>query len=228
LKKLVSLVIVLFALLIVESGVIVAVYPRPGNPTNRVVEFSRTSQETLTVPYDKFNWPIANNSDYSLKTNYDGSWIVSILSQLVTSSTSHDLQTEAQIALGPEAPSERALTPTIIVQERADGLLRVEYFAQNWPNSYGLLLYNSTSPGWLETRNVTLKFVSFGPAAAVNPQLAPRPNGNLTLMIGNKVVVDSYPIGWASLSSVYVYGLQGSTFRSGSVEMTFYGIKPKS
>ena len=205
-----------------------AVYPRSGNPANRVVEYSRTSQETLTVPYDKFNSPITNNTDYSLKSDYGGSWIVSIYSQLVASSANRDLQPEAQIALGPEAPSERALTPTIIVQERADGLLRVEYFAQNWPNSYGLLLYNSSSPGWLESRNVTLKFVSFGPAAAVNPQLAPRPNGNLTLMIGNKVYLDNYPIGWATLSSLYAYGLQGPSFQSGSIEMTFYGIKQKS
>ncbi len=73
-----------------------------------------------------------------------------------------------------------------------------------------------------------MKFVSFGPAVPVNPQLAPRPNGNLTLMIGNKVYLDNYPIAWANLSSLYAYGLQGSTFQSGLVQVTLYDIKPKS
>jgi hypothetical protein len=227
LKKLGWLVIVLLALLIVESSFIVLTYPKPGKPTNKIMEYSRTDKLTVIAPYYRFNSPIANNTEYSLKTGYNGSWIVNMYSQLVPSSRSN-LQTEAQMALAPENPKESISIPTIIVQERADGLLRVEYFAQNWPNSYGLLLYNSSSPGWLESRNVTLKFVTFGPPVPINPQLAPRPNGNLTLVIGDKVYLANYPIAWASLSSLYVYGLSGSTFESGSIQMTFYGIEPKS
>ncbi len=226
-NKLLPLVIVLSILVVLESGVIVADYPRAGNSANQAAtRYSRVAGETVTVPYDEFNVPLANYTDYKLKNSYDGSWVVDIYSLLVFSSSNH-LQTEAQIVLSPEAPSERAITPTIIVQERADGLLRVEYFAQNWPNSFGLLLYNSSSPGWLDSRNVTLKFVSFGPAAPVDPQLAPRPNGNLTVIAGNDVYVDNYPIAWANLSSLYAYGLQGSTFQSGSVQVTFYHMKPK-
>jgi hypothetical protein len=110
---------------------------------------------------------------------------------------------------------------------RGDGLLRIEYFAQNWNNSYGLVLCNSTSPTWVGGQNVTLRFLSFGPPAAVNPQLAPRPNGNITILVGDTVVLADYPIAWASLSSLYIYGLHGSAFTGGTVSIRVANVEVK-
>jgi hypothetical protein len=125
----------------------------------------------------------------------------------------------AEVALAPESTSESHSIPTIIIQERVDGLLRVEYFAQNWPNTYGLLLYNSSSPGWKGGKTVTLLFHSQGPPTQVDPQLAPRPNGSLDILVGSTTVVPSYPIAWANLSDLYLYGYPGSSFTSGAVQI---------
>ena len=109
---------------------------------------------------------------------------------------------------------------------RGDNLLRIEYYAQDWENSYGFVLYNSTSPGWMNEENITLTFVSFGPPVPVNPQIAPRPNGNLTIAIGNSVVVSNYMISWANLASFYVYGLLGSEFTAGTITLTTTELEP--
>jgi len=132
--------------------------------------------------------------------------------------------TEAQVALAPAYPVEALSIPTLIVQVRADGLIRIEYFAQNWPNTYGLILYNSTSINWEGGANITLLFTSFGPPSDINPALAPRPNGNLTILIGGNVAVFKYPISWASLGELYFYGLRGSTFSGGSLTVTVQGL----
>jgi hypothetical protein len=132
--------------------------------------------------------------------------------------------TEAEVALAPTYSNENRSIPTIIVQERADGLVRVEYFAQNWPNSYGLLLYNSSAPGWMEGRSVTLLFRSFGPPSAVDPQLAPRPNGNVNIVVGGVTVLSEYPVAWANLSDLYLYGYPGSSFTGGSIQISLYQI----
>ncbi len=128
------------------------------------------------------------------------------------------------MTFAPESTSESHSIPTIIVQERADGLLRVEYFAQSWPNTYGLLLYNSSSPGWTRGTNVTIIFRSFGPPSAVDPQLAPRSNGNLDILVGGVAVLSAYPIAWANLSDLYLYGYPGSSFTGGAVQITFYEV----
>jgi len=59
----------------------------------------------------------------------------------------------------------------------------------------------------------------------VNPQIAPYPNGNLTITIGNTVVISNYPIAWAGLSDFYVYGLRGSAFEAGEVTITVYEVR---
>jgi len=135
-------------------------------------------------------------------------------------------KSEAQIAIAPEYPTENLSIPTIIVQMRGDDLLRIEYYAQDWENSYGFVLYNSTSPGWMNQQNITLTFVSFAPPVPVNPQIAPRPNGNLTIAIGSTVVVSNYMISWANLASYYVYGLLGSEFTAGTVTITTTELEP--
>jgi hypothetical protein len=216
----------LIVALVVESGVIVALYnqPRPSGSPEPVRSYAL--QKTFTVPYSVFNQPISNDTEYRLDQSIDGSWVVNIQSQ-VTPAPSNPSRTEAQIAFAPEYPSENLSIPTIIVQERADGLLRIEYYAQDWEHTYGLVLYNSTSPSWRDG-NITIEFVSYGPPVPVNPQLAPYPNGNLTITLGNTVVLRNYPIAWAGLSSLYVYGLNGSNFTGGSVTITVYEARQGS
>jgi hypothetical protein len=171
--------------------------------------------ETYSFGFATFNHPVTNNTEWGLRYSYNGSWIITIRSSLVASSL--DDKSEAELAFAPSYPEESKAIPTLIIQERADGLLRVEYFAQSWPNTYGLVLYNSTSPGWTGNASITLKFLDFGEPSAINPEIAPRANGNLTVSIGHTVVVSRYPIAWASLADVYLYGIRGSSFADGTL-----------
>jgi len=74
----------------------------------------------------------------------------------------------------------------------------------------------------MKWQNITLKFSSYGPPVPVNPQIAPYPNGNLTILVGNTVVLSNYPIAWANLSSFYIYGLKGSSFTAATVYIMIY------
>src|SRR5712692_8732657 len=134
--------------------------------------------------------PVSNNTEQQLNPTYGRSWEINIQSSLVTPSKGRD--TEAEMAFAPSYPSESGSIPTIIVQERGDGLLRIEYFAQSWANTYGLVLYNSTSPNWMGGENLALRFEAFGPPSEVNPQLAPRPNGNMTITVGSLTVLATF------------------------------------
>ncbi len=211
-----TLVVLLLVVVLAESAYLVFPLAGGGNRPSRLHVVG--VPQTLTFGYTVFNQPIANDTDSPLGRQYSGSWQLNIRNSLAYSSAS--VFTQAQVALAPVYPNESLSIPAIIVQERSDGLIRVEYFAQNWPHTYGLLLYNSTSPGWEADRNVTLRFVSFGPPSEVNPEIAPRPNGNLTIMIGSQVVVADYMIAWAPLGELYLYGLQGSSFTGGSLSVT--------
>jgi hypothetical protein len=226
-NKLKLVIGILAIALVIESAVVVALYvglsPTPTPITHSVYVVKRS----IAIPFQQFNQPISNDTEYKLEESIDRSWAITIQSQLVPSSEKR-IGSEAQIAIAPEYPSENLSIPTLIVQERGDGLLRIEYFAQNWPNTYGLVLYNSTSPTWQGGHNVTLKFTSYGPPAPVNPQIAPHPNGNLTILVGNIVVVSDYPIAWANLSSLYIYGLRGSSFTAGTMYITIYQVEQRS
>jgi hypothetical protein len=225
LKLLNVVVVILIVVLVVQSSVIVILYEQLGERRTTKTEYGLGIKQSFLAPYGDFNQPISNDTEFRLKPGYNSSWVMTISSWLTASSS--DRVSEAQAAIAPKYSSENLSIPTIIVQERADGLLRVEYFAQNWPNTYGLVLYNSTNPGWRLGENVTLRFIRFGPPSQVNPQLAPRPNGNLTISIGNAVVLSDYPLAWANLGDVYIYGYPGSSFHSGSISLTFYGLEPK-
>ncbi len=208
------LVALLFVTVIIESSLLVLPLVEEGGhrslrPTGPI--------QTLTFGYSIFNQPISNDTDTKLDQKYSGSWQMVIRSGLTFSSATP--LTEAQVALAPEYPNESLSIPAIIVQERSDGLVRIEYFAQNWPHTFGLLLYNSTNPGWADT-NLTLSLDSFGQPSPVNPQIAPMQSGNLTVMLGSKVVVNDYPIAWASLGELYLYGLSGSRFTGGSLSVS--------
>jgi len=168
--------LVLIVIIMVESTFLAQPYlPR------HEVTFVRSRPQSLSFPFTIFNQPISNNTEKELDLTYSRSWEVSLQSSLVTSS--NRVESEAEIAFAPSYPTESGSIPTIIVQERGDGLLRIEYFAQSWPNTYGLVLYNSTTPSWTGGANVVLRFKEFGPPSAVNPQLAPRPNGNITITV---------------------------------------------
>jgi len=209
----------LVVIVVIETAFIANLYLKP---SSRLAQsdngFVAVGQQSFTVPYSQFNERIANETEYKLPEELNGSWKVTIQSNLQLAAKDQ-MSSEAEIAFAPEYPIENRSIPTIFVQERGDGLVRVEYFAQNWPKSFGLLLYNSTSPSWLDSQNVTLTFIQYGPPSPINPQLAPRPNGNLTITIGNTVVLSDYPIAWASLSSFYVYGIPGSSFTEGNISL---------
>lgn len=210
--------LLLVGIIIIESTILAQPYlPRPA------VTYAKSRPQSVSFPFTLFNQPISNNTEQELNPAYSRSWEINIQSSLVSSANSRD---EAELAFAPSYPSESGSIPTLIVQERGDGLLRIEYFAQAWANTYGLVLYNSTEPNWLGGPDVALRFEAFGPPSAVNPQLAPRPNGNMTISIGGATVLADYPIAWANLSDVYVYGIRGSSFAAGLIQISIYQLLP--
>jgi hypothetical protein len=211
---------ILVAVIIVESTILAL--PYVSNFHSYRVAYTRSYSQSVSFPFSVFNQPISNDTEHALNPTLQRSWEVDIQSSLAPSSQS--VITEAEIAFAPANPVEYRSIPTIIVQERADGLLRVEYFAQNWPNTSGLLLYNNSAPGWTGGKDVSILFRSSGPPSEVNPQLAPRPNGNVDITVGGVTVLSSYPIAWANLSDLYLFGYPGSSFKSGSLQISFYEI----
>jgi hypothetical protein len=212
------ILLLLVGVIVIESTVLA----QPFLPRHQVT-YAKSRPQSLSFPFTLFNQPISNNTEQELDPAYSRSWEINIQSSLVTSAKRDD---EAQMALAPSYPRESGSIPTIIVQERGDGLLRIEYFAQSWANTYGLVLYNSTVPSWMGRANVALRFEVFGPPSEVNPQLAPRPNGNLTISVGSITVLMDYPIAWANLADVYVYGIRGSSFTAGAIQIGIYELSP--
>src|SRR5260370_35450081 len=193
-------------------------FPRPN------VTYVKSRPQSVSFPFTLFNQPVSNNTEQELNPTYIRSWEINIQSSLVTPSNGSD--TEAEMAFAPSYPSESGSIPTIIVQERGDGLLRIEYFSQSWANNYGVVLYHSTSPNWIGGENLALRFEAFGPPSEVNPQLAPRPNGNMTITVGSLTVLATFPIAWANLSDLYVYGIRGSSFTAGTIQISIYQLSP--
>jgi hypothetical protein len=213
------ILLLLVGTIMIESTILA----QPYFPKHEVA-YVKSRPQSVSFPFTLFNQPISNNTEQELNPAYSRSWEINIQSSLVTSSNRSN--TEAEMAFAPSYVSESGSIPTIIVQQRGDGLLRIEYFAQSWANTYGLVLYNSTSPNWIEGANVALRFEAFGPPSAVNPQLAPRPNGNMTISVGGVTVLKDYPIAWANLSDVYVYGIRGSSFMAGAIQISIYELSP--
>lgn len=211
------ILLLLVGIIIIESTILAQPYfPKP------TVTYTKGRPQSVSFPFTLFNQPISNNTEQELNPAYSRSWEINIQSSLISSTDRGD---EAELAFAPSYPSESGSLPTLIVQERGDGLLRIEYFAQAWANTYGLVLYNSTAPNWTGGgANVALRFEAFGPPSAVNPQLAPRPNGNVTISVGGSVALTDYPIAWANLSDVYVYGIRGSSFMAGAIQISIYEL----
>jgi hypothetical protein len=217
----VKLVLVaLVAVIMVESTLLALPY-LSHFPSYRAAT-ARTYSQSVSFPFSVFNQPISNDTEHALNPALPLSWEIDIQSSLVPSSKSG--VTEAEMAFAPAYPVEYKSIPTIIVQERADGVLRVEYFAQNWPNTSGLLLYDSNTPGWEGGNSISILFQSSGPPSEVNPQLAPRPNGSVDITVGGMTVLSSYPIAWANLSELYLFGYPGSSFTRGMVQLSFYEL----
>lgn len=214
LNRSVIAIVLLLIIVAIESTVLAFRMVTP----HQTINFISGKETLFRVPFDQFNQPQSNDTEYSLNSSINGSWRITIQSNLEAPSVNPQ-KSEAQVAIAPAYALENQSIPTIIVQMRGDDLLRIEYFAQDWKNSYGFVLYNSTSPGWIGEQNITLTFVNFAPPVPVNPQIAPRPNGNLTIAIGNMIVLSNYMISWANLASFYVYGLNGSTFTAGTVTL---------
>jgi len=212
-RSMIAIALLLIIVAIESSALAFRMAPQPA------IRFVSGHETVFRVPFDQFNQPISNDTEYSLDSSINGSWRITIQGEMEPPSLNPQ-KSEAQVAISPAYPLENLSIPTIIVQMRGDNLLRIEYFAQDWENSYGFILYNSTSPGWIGKQNITLTFVSFAPPVPVNPQIAPRPNGNLTIAIGNTIVLSNYMISWANLASFYVYGLLGSRFTAGTVTLT--------
>jgi hypothetical protein len=213
------ILLLLIGTIMVESTLLAQPYfPR------REATYAKGRPQSLSFPFTVFNQPISDNTEQELDPTYSGSWEINIQSSLATSGNRG--ATEAEMAFAPAYPTESGSIPTIIVQERGDGLLRIEYFAQSWANTYGLVLYNYTAPNWMGGASVALRFKSFGPPSQVNPQLAPRPNGNVTISVSGTTVLTDYPIAWANLSDVYVYGIRGSSFIAGTIRMSIYELSP--
>ena len=212
------ILLLLVGIIMIESTILA----QPYLPKHEIT-YVRSRPQSISFPFTIFNQPISNNTEQELSLPYSRSWEINIQSSLVSSTKRGD---EAEMAFAPSYPSESGSIPTIIVQERGDGLLRIEYFAQAWANTYGLVLYNSTEPNWLGGVDVALLFEVFGPPSAVNPQLAPRPNGNMTISIGGAAVLADYPIAWANLSDVYIYGIRGSSFVAGAIQISMYELSP--
>ncbi|MGA3108993.1 MAG: hypothetical protein ABSD99_05985 [Candidatus Bathyarchaeia archaeon] len=223
-NKMKLIIAVLALALILESTLFASIYLSQTTHTASPPQNVQILKKSFEAGFNVFNQPISNDTEFKLDQGLERSWEITVQSHLVPSQD--NLRgTEAQIAIAPEYHSENLSIPTIIVQERGDGLLRIEYFAQNWNNSYGLVLYNSTSPTWTDGQNITLIFLSYGPPAQVNPQIAPYPNGNLTIVVGSEIVVSNYPIAWANLSDFYIYGLKGSSFVNGVLTVTVYEVR---
>jgi hypothetical protein len=211
--------VVLVAVIMVESTLLALPY-LSHFPSFRAAS-TRTYSQSVSFPFSVFNQPISNDTEHELSPALPLSWEIDMQSSLIPSSKTG--ATEAEMAFAPAYPIEYKSIPTIIVQERGDGVLRVEYFAQNWPNTSGLLLYNSSTPGWTGG-NVSILFQSSGPPSEVNPQLAPRPNGSIDITVGGVAVLSNYPIAWANLSDLYLFGYPGSSFTSGAVHISFYQL----
>jgi hypothetical protein len=213
------ILLLLIGIILIESTMLAQSYlPR------RESTYVKSRPQSLSFPFTAFNQPISNNTEEELSPPFSRSWEINIQSSLVTSG--NPSITEAEMAFAPAYPTEAGSIPTLIVQERGDGLLRIEYFAQSWANTYGLVLYNSTAPNWTGGANVALRFNAFGPPSEVNPQLAPRPNGNMTITVGGAGVLTDFPIAWANLSDLYVYGIRGSSFTAGMILISIYELSP--
>jgi hypothetical protein len=216
------IITILIVVIILESTLIgYLVLPRLNNsqpPSATAITFS--NEERFVANYSLFDAVIANDTEFNTTQSYGSSWILSVTDNLQFGKT-NETQTEAQIAIAPIGPTEALSIPTLIIQERADGLLRIEYYAQNWPNTYGLVLYNATRNDLFgQSSNISLEFIATGPAAPINPEIAPRSNGNLSIFSGDSLLVSNYSIAWAKLDSLYFYGLKGTNFTSGQISVS--------
>ena len=133
-----------------------------------------------------------------------------------------DAESELGVGPGPNGPEEYNITPLLIIQEAASGLLRIEYVPFPMNDTFGFLVYE----GFIATSGaapfaghaLTITYVETAPAIKPYPISVPygSTTGNLTVLWDGAAIVPHYPIAWASLGAFYNYGLHTGTFDSGS------------
>lgn len=160
-----------------------------------------------------------------LSTPWSASWNVSIASTLRAADGARPELAEAEIGLGPipAGGDETNITPLLIVQEAASGLLRVEYIPYPMNDTYGSVVYEGYPVAAGSTafsgHVLALAYVATAPPVPAYSITLPfaRVTGNLTLYWDGSVLAPATPIAWASLGAFYAYGLSTGQFASGSV-----------
>ncbi|HZY91731.1 MAG TPA: hypothetical protein VFG07_03015 [Thermoplasmata archaeon] len=154
-----------------------------------------------------------------------GSFAISLENDLTASGRVSPELTEAQIGIGPvpAGPDETNITPLIIVQEAASGLLRIEYIPFPMNDTYGYIVFNGliVPAGGNSFAGHLLTIYYNETAPPVPPYLVSRPygqtTGNLTVEWDGHSLVPRYPIAWSSFGAFYAYGLKTDGFAGGAV-----------
>lgn len=153
------------------------------------------------------------------------SFTVSLSSTLVATGAYPADRTEVEVGIGPvpAGAEETNITPLLILQEAASGLLRLQYvpFAMN--DTYGFVVYAGTpvpaGPHPFLGHTLTLEYVETAPPVPAYGYTLDygRTTGNLTVLWDGSVLVPPYPVAWASFGAFYTYGLTTGAFASGAV-----------
>ena len=162
---------------------------------------------------------------FLLSSVVSGSYSVSLTSTLIANSAHPLDQDEAQIGIGPvpAGPDETNITPLFILQEAANGLLRIEYIPFPMNDTYGYLVYDGfivpAGPTDFVGHVLTLAYTSTAPP--VPAYIASRPygqeTGNLTVSWDGRVIVPKFGLTWSTFGALYAYGLETDGFVSGAV-----------
>ncbi len=176
----------------------------------------------------------ANTTDHNLtfatnmvqlEPSATASFAVTLTSTLVANASVPADRAEVEVGLGPvpAGPEETNITPLLIVQESAAGLLRIEYIPFAMNDTFGFEVFDGTpvSPGPSDFvgHTLALEYTETAPpvpAYAVTGYYG-HITGNLTVLWDGTVLVPPYPVAWASLGAFYIYGLTTDAFVSGAV-----------
>lgn len=182
-----------------------------------------------TLPRSAFNITDHNltyaTNGFLLGSIEHGSFSVSFDDRLAASGAVGTDWTESEIGLGPvpAGPDETNITPLLIVQEAASGLLRIEYIPFPMNDTYGFVVFDATiAPSGAAPfagHQLTLTYVASAPPAV--PYASTRPygqtTGNLSVEWDGTPLVAAYPLAWASFGAFYAYGLETGGFAGGAV-----------
>ena len=187
---------------------------------------------SYTLAVDSFNITDHNLTYATNMVKLDAvagaSWNVSMTSSLRAVDGAELGLAEAEVGLGPipAGGDETNITPLIIVQEAATGLLRIEYIPFPMNDTYGSIVYEgyptSAAVDAFSGHVLGLEYVATAPPVPAYSISLPfaRATGNLTVYWDGVVLAPATPIAWASLGAFYAYGLKTGQFASGSIAAT--------